>query len=348
MKSTLLLVAVASTLLACSKESAPPVKLERPALTQIVGAQAGQSNDYYSGEVRARNETVLGFRIGGKLVERRVDTGDRVKAGQILARLDPADANLQAGSALAQYQLAEAEIKRYRELHSKGFVSQSALDAKEAGFKAASAQAGLTRNQSDYTILRAEHEGVVAMTLAEAGQVVSVGQPVLRVAEDGQREVAIAIPEMQLAGRKIGEAAEVVLLNDGGKTMIGHLRELSAVADPVSRTYFARVSFTVPTEQQGQVALGMTARVRFVNRQQAPSDLLIPVSAIYQQGAKTAVWVVAGDSSVSLRPVEVAAFRDGGAVITAGLKSGERIVSAGAHRLSAGEKIRIIEAGSAQ
>ncbi|MDO9052482.1 MAG: efflux RND transporter periplasmic adaptor subunit [Gallionella sp.] len=344
MKSLFPLVVLVSVLSACSKEAAPPAKTERPALTRVVGALAGENGNWYSGEIRARHEVTLGFRLGGKIVERRVEAGNSVQAGQVLARLDPTDAGLQSSASQSQYRLAESEAVRYRELRSKGFVSQSALDIKEAALQAAAAQAGLARNQSAYTTLRAEQAGVIAATWVEAGQVVSAGQPVMRLAQDGEREVAIAIPEAQLAGRKVGEAAEVVLLSGDGVPRTGRLRELSAVADPASRTYPARVSFSVAP---GQVALGMTARVRFAAPKHTTRDWLIPHSAIYQQGNQTAVWVVAADRSVSLRQVKIAAYRDEGAVIAGGLVAGERIVSAGVHRLTAGEKIRLIDAGSA-
>jgi RND family efflux transporter MFP subunit len=343
MKSIFLLIAFAATLTACSEETVTPARAERPALTRVVGALAGEGGNWHSGEIRARHEVALGFRLGGKIIERRVEAGMQVQAGQVLARLDPVDAGLQAGASQAQYQLAESEAVRYRELRSKGFVSQSALDARETALQAAAAQAGLARNQSAYTTLRAEQAGVIAATLAEAGQVVSAGQPVLRLAQDGEREVAIAIPESQLAGRRVGEAAEVVLLSGDGAPLAGRLRELSAVADPASRTYPARVSFSAAP---GQAALGMSARVRFVGPKQTAKDWLIPHSAIYQQGDQTAVWVVAADRSVSLRQVKIAAYRDEGAVIAGGLVVGERIVSAGVHRLTAGEKIRLIDAGS--
>lgn len=346
MKSTLLFIALAVFLTACgSKESAPAVKTVRPALTQVVGSLADEGRNVYSGEVRARHEVALGFRTGGKIIERRVEAGIHVKAGQVLARLDPADAGLQTGAAQAQYQLAEAEAKRYRELHHQGFVSLSALDAKEATLQAAKAQAGLTRNQSDYTALRAEHDGVVEATLAEVGQVVSAGQTVLRLAQTGEMEAAIEIPEAQYAMHRVGDAAQVELL--AGEQMTGRLRELSPAADPASRTYAARVSFSAAA---GQAALGMTARVRFDGKNKASAELLIPVSAIYQQGRQTAVWIVAADRSVSLRQVKIAAYRDRGAVIASGLSRGERIVSAGVHRLSAGETIQLIDSvnGSAQ
>jgi RND family efflux transporter MFP subunit len=346
MKKLFLHLIVISALTACSKEEAPPARIERPALTRVVGAQSGDAGYVYSGEIRARHEAQLGFRIGGKIVERLVDAGAVVKAGQVLARLDAADTGLQASAADAQYQLAEADAKRYRELRAKGFVSQSALDAKETALKAAAAQAGLARNQSAYTTLRADRSGVVAATLAEAGQVVSAGQPVMRVAQEGEREVAISIPESQLAGLKLGAPAEVALWAGDGETAryTGRLRELAPAADPVSRTYPARIALD---NAAAGLALGMTARVRFgpstSSGQAGGSSFIVPLTAIFQLGDKSAVWVVAADRSLSLRSVQVAAWRDDGAVIANGLAAGERIVAAGVHKLSAGEKIRIAE-----
>ena len=364
MKFSVLLLALISVLSGCGKESAPaakiePDKIEQPALTLVVGSVIADSGNVYSGEIRARHETQLGFRIGGKIIARLVDAGARVQTGQVLMRLDPGDTVLQASSAQAQYQLAEAEAKRYRELRDKNFVSQSALDAKETALKAAAAQAGLAGNQADYTTLRADHSGVIAATLAEVGQVVSAGQPVLRLAQDGEREVAIAIPETQFAGLKIGAPAEVTLWSEinsnesaqPGKRprkFGGRLRELSPAADPASRTYAARIALS---GADAQAALGMTAEVRFSSPDKR-DQLVVPLSAIFQQGDQAAVWIVAADNSVSLRPVKIAAYRDNGAVITSGVAAGERIVSAGVHKLHAGEKIRIIKGefadGSAQ
>ena len=350
MKLSVLLLALLSVLSGCGKESAPAAKIEQPALTLVVGSVVSDSGNVYSGEIRARYETQLGFRIGGKIIERLVDAGARVHAGQVLMRLDPGDTGLQASSTEAQYQLAEAEAKRYRELRDKNFVSQSALDAKETALKAAAAQAGLAGNQAGYTALRADHAGVIAATLAEVGQVVSAGQPVLLLAQDGEREVAIAIPETRYEGLKIGAPADVSLWSAGNEAahLSGHLRELSPAADPASRTYAARVALR---SADAQAALGMTAEVRFKNHDKR-DRLVVPLSAIFQQGDQAAVWIVAADHSVSLRKVEVSAYRDNGAVISSGVAAGERIVSAGVHKLNAGEKIRIIEGefanGSAQ
>jgi len=337
---------------ACSKEQKTSVTaVERPAYTVLVGALGEDQGNIYSGEIRARYETVLGFRIGGKIIERAVDVGARVKKGQLLARLDAADAGLQESAAGAQFRLADDEAKRYRELHDKGFVSQSALDAKETALKAAAAQAGLAGNQAAYTSLLSDRAGVVAATLAEVGQVVGAGQAIVRIAQDGKREVAISIPESRYTSFRTGMAAqmELSLAGSGVQTFSGHVREISPAADPASRTYPVRVSLDASNDK---IALGMTALVR-INAATSggvrkDGAYLIPLSAIFQQKNKTAVWIVAPDRSVSLHPVEVKAYRDDGALISAGLSAGERIVSAGVHMLTAGDKIRIIENGSAQ
>jgi membrane fusion protein, multidrug efflux system len=350
MKRSALILSLVSVLGGCGKETALPAKIEQPALTQIVGTVVSDSGNVFSGEIRARHEIQLGFRIGGKIIERLVDAGARVIPDQVLARLDPADSGLQASSAQAEFQLAKDDAARYRELRSKNFVSQSALDAKEAALKAAAAQAGLAGNQTSYTVLRADHAGVIAETLADVGQVVGAGQPVFRVAQDGEREVAIAVPESQYAKLKIGMPADVALWADKNGTVrfSGRLRELSPAADPASRTYAARVSL-VGADTRAE--LGMTAQVRFKSHDKR-DRLIVPLTAIFQQGDQAAVWIVAADRSVSLRPVQIAEYRNDGAEIAGGLKAGERIVSAGVHKLSPGEKIRIIEGefadGSAQ
>jgi len=346
MRSLLLPAVLILSLAACSKEAPPVPVSERPALTQVLGAAASERGDGYSGEIRARHEVALGFRVGGKVTQRLVDAGARVTAGQVLARLDGGDAGLQAGAADAQYQLALAEVKRYRVLLSKNFVSQSALDSKEAALKALSAQAGLAGNQSAYTTLVADKAGIVTAALVEAGQVVAAGQAVLRVAQDGEREVAIAIPESRYAGLKVGMKAEIVLWSEmaEGKVRSGQLRELAPAADALSRTYAARVAL-----DEDDAPLGMTAQVRLAAaaRVSANGELLVPLSALFQQGEQAALWIVAADHSVSLRSVQVAAYRDDGAVLRSGVVAGERIVSAGVHKLNAGEKIKPIEARAA-
>ena len=350
MKNYMLLILLL-VLAACGNEAAPPAAVERPAMTVVVGVLATDSGNFYSGEVRARYEAVLGFRIGGKIVERLVDAGALVKKGQVLARLDAADTGLQESSATAQYRLAEEDLKRFQELRAQGFVSQSALDAKETALKAAAAQAGLARNQAAYTTLVSDRDGVVSATFAEVGQVVSAGQAVARVAQQGEREVTFSVPESRYASVKVGMPAEIELNatdSNAQTTVHGHVREVSPAADSASRTYPVRVAFDAAN---ARIALGMTARVKLVETgkgsTQKDSGYLVPLTAIFQQGDKAAVWVVAADHSVSLRPVVVSAYRDDGALISGGVVAGERIVSAGVHKLTAGEKIKLVDEGKA-
>lgn len=331
---------------ACNKQpDAPKTMTERPAMTFIVGATGSNNQRGYTGEIRARHEATLAFRIGGKLLERTVDSGALIQTGQVLAKLDNADTSLQLSASDSQLQLAEAEVKRYRDLHAKGFVSQASLDAKETTYKAASSQAGLSRNQQNYTTLHADQAGVVVATLADVGQVLGAGQPVLRVALAGEREVAISIPESKIQHLKIGDQAEITFWQNQreGTKFKGRLRELTPMADANSRTYAARVTLLDKVD----AALGMTAEVTFIQPTKKV-ELLVPASAIFQQGENPAVWVVNAQHQVVLRPVKISEYRDQGALIASGLLAGERIVSAGVHKLAAGEKVRAIDTGLSQ
>lgn len=343
-RAVLIPVAMAGLLLAaaCSKP-APPAEPPRPVLSMLVGAaDSDAAANTYSGELRSRYETPLAFRVAGKIIERRVDAGATVKAGEVLARLDPADTAASATAAAAQLALAEADARRYRDLRAQNFVSQAALDARETALKSAQAQAELARNQNAYTTLVADSAGVVAAVAAEVGQVVAAGQTVFRVSRPGSMEVAIAVPESRVGSLRIGQPAEVSLWADASARYRGVLRELASVADPVTRTFAARVAIAdTGLAQSGGVwpLLGMTASVRFAAAAQAP--LHVPLTAIFQQDGKPAVWVLAADSTVALRPVEVAAWGEKDATLAAGLVAGERIVVAGVHKLAAGEKVRV-------
>ena len=329
-------------LLAACSDQVAKVEPLRPVLTEVVGTSAATEVFAYAGEVRSRVEQPLGFRIAGKITERLVDAGAVIKPGQILARLDPADTALSASAAAAQHQLAEADARRYLELRRQNFVSQAALDSRETALQAAAAQSDLARNQSAYTVLKADQPGVVGQVLAEVGQVVSPGQAVFRVARADTLEVAIAIPESRLAEARAASAtgrAEVTLWADDALRYRGQLREIAAMADPVTRTYAARVSIA---DADPRVVFGMTATVRFL----ASGDserLSIPQSALFQNDGKPAVWLVGEDGSVSLRNVEVWRYADETVELKSGLARGERIVVAGVHKLTSGEKIRIAE-----
>lgn len=324
-------------LVACGEKTPQADKIDTgPKLVKAlkIGADRTAREHLYSGEVRARIESAPGFRVGGKMIERLVDVGAQVKPGQPLARLDPTDLRLAYAQAEANAALAADELKRAEGLRRQNFISQAALEAKQTAATAARAQADLAKNQMAYATLVADTAGVITAVLAEPGQVLAAGQPVFRIARAGEREVAIAIPEAQFAGLKIGAAATVELW--AGKRYRGRLRELSPAADPASRTYAARVTIV---DADADVALGRSATVRFDDM--VREEHLVPLAAILQQGERPAVWVIGADGMVSLRPIEVSRYTDRGAVVTAGLEAGETIVAAGAFKLSAGEKVRV-------
>ena len=343
-RSAALMLTLVAALTACSK-APPPAEPPRSVLTQVVGAALSEAGTTYSGEIRSQHESQLAFRVPGKITSRLVDTGAHVRAGEILAKLDPADLALNAAAANAQYALAEADVQRFRELRGKNFVSQSALDAKETAYRAAQAQADLARNQNTYAVLRAEQAGVVAQVLAEAGQVVAAGQPVFRLARADAPEVAINIPESRMREIRPGMPAEVTLWADEAARYVGEVRELATVADPQTRTYAARVKIKAP---DARLLLGMSASVRLVQAASPqPASLNVPLTAIFQQDGKPAAWVVGEDQTLTLRPIGVRSFGEHEAQLEvgehAGLKAGERIVVAGVHKLRAGEKIKAVD-----
>ncbi len=334
-------------LLAACEKAVPPAEPPRPVLTMVLGETAASEIPGYAGEVRSRYETQLGFRIPGKVAARLVEVGTLVKPGQVLAQLDPVDTALSAAAAGAQLTLADAERQRYRELRNRNFVSQAALDGKEATLSTARAQADLARNQSAYAVLKAEQAGVITAVAAEVGQVVGAGQTVFRVARTDTLEVAISIPESQMAEVRASKEAEVSLWADRQARYSGLLRELAPVADPATRTYAARVAIVAP---DAKVLLGMTANVRFARRDEKtlPKRLTVPLSAIFQQGGKAALWRVNADRTLTLQPVEVASYGDQSAQLSGGVQAGERIVVAGVHKLNAGETIRIVGQAAAR
>lgn len=328
--------ALAAGLGACARTELPP-EPPRPVLTQVLGEVAGNGEPVYSGEVRSRHETQLGFRIPGKITERLVDAGAVVRPGQILARLDPTDTALSATAAEAQLALAEAEAKRTRELRVRNFVSQAALDGREAALTAARSQAELARNQRDYTVLKADQAGIVGLVGAEVGQVIAAGQTVFRVARADTLEVAIAIPESRIPEAGIGGAAEITLWANENARFRGVLRELTPAADPATRTFAARVGFI---GADARVLLGMSAKVRLL-RSDDTKYLSVPLTAIHQHEGRPALWIVNADQTVALRAVRIASYGEGFALLSDGAVPGERIVVAGVHKLTAGEKIRI-------
>jgi multidrug efflux system membrane fusion protein len=338
-------------LAACSK----PVPIEEPvrAVRVIeVGTGSLQSSNEFAGEVRPRVESRLGFRVAGKLIRRQVELGQRVQAGQVLAQLDPQDYKLAADAAQAQLgaattnrDLAAADFKRFKELREQNFISGAELERREAALKAAQAQvdqaqAQLTtqRNQGSYANLVADVSGVVTAVEAEPGQVVSAGTPVVRIAQDGPRDAVFSVSEDKVAMIRPGAPVDVRVW-PGQTVLPGKVREVSASADPVTRTYLVKVAL------QGQVAppLGATVTVLPQSLQQARETVIkLPTSALRQDGKATAVWVLdRGSMTVKSQPVQIATADGNEAVIASGLQPGALVVSAGVHVLSPGQKVTI-------
>lgn len=343
---------VAATLLAACTQQAPAPEPVRPVLTQVVTSGAQSTRDVYPGEVRARHETELAFRVGGKIVARGVDAGARVKKGQVLARLDPEDARLAAQAAAAQrasaesdLALAKAEVERHADLLAKRFISQSAFDAKQNALNAAQArmeqarsQAAITGNQAAYTTLVADADGVVVSVSAEPGQVVAAGQPVLRLAHAGELEVVVNAPESRLARFKPGSPVSISLWASPGSPFAGRVREVAGGADPATRTYAVRISAIKPPPA---AKIGMTANVVFADGDD-PNLVLLPLTALARDRNDPAVWVVdRASSQVRLRPITVGQFREDGMTVTSGLAAGDVVVTAGVHKLRVGQQVRI-------
>jgi RND family efflux transporter MFP subunit len=358
--SRLCALAVLTVLVAfsgCSKETSKPPEVR--AVTAVRVAVGVQSDTVaYSGEVRPRFETALGFRVAGKIVARLVDVGGKVAAGQVLAKLDPEDQRLNQDSARSQlavakadFDQAKAELARYADLLEKKFISEAEFDRRRTDYDVAKArldqaeaQLGVTRNQAAYTQLRADHSGVVTAVRAEVGQVVSAGQTVLLVARTGEKEIEISVPENKLGELNAAKEITVTLWAAPNKVYRGQVREISPAADAVTRTYAIRVS--VPNADPA-MRLGMTANVylRGISRGHMVE---LPATAVFKRDGGVAVWVVDESSGkVKTVPVEVARYQEDKVSISAGLNGGELVVRAGVHKLFEGEKVRVLEEAGA-
>lgn len=346
-------------LAACSKTEAPREPV-RSVKLMTVSRGVAQADHGYAGEIRARTESRLGFRVGGKLLQRPVDVGQRVAAGQLLAQLDAQDLALaaqasqaQIAAAQTQRDLAAADLKRFSDLKAQGFVSgaeierrQATLDAADATLRQARAQAAVQGNQTGYARLLADGPGVVLSVEAEVGQVVAAGAPVLRLARDGARDAVIAVPEDRIAQWRVGQTARVSLWSTGGvpeEPLQGEVREMAASADPVTRTF--QIKLALPAD--AKVALGATVTVRMDGPAAGgvtPAPVLrLPTSALIQAsgGSKdSAVWVFdPATSTVSLRTVKVSGIDGNEVLVGSGLKDGEEVVAAGVHVLAPGQKV---------
>jgi len=346
----ILSVLAAAVLAGCSK---PAEKTEdiRPVRAIVLASSDVDVNAEFSGEVRARVESRLGFRVGGKIVARKVDVGTLVKHGQVLMQLDPQDLQLSQAQALAGLRaaetnrdLAKAELKRYQELRSKNFVSQAVLDAKDSTYKAAQANVDAAQaayrgqsNQAGYASLVSDVDGVVTAVDAEVGQVVQPGTPVVRVARQGEKEIVIGLPEDKVETLRRVPDVQVRLWADPKNTVAGKIREISPVADPSTRTYTVKVS--IP-DSLAEAKLGMTAVVQFASKTATP-QIKVPLTALYYEKSASSVWVVDG-GVVKLVPVTIAGAAGNDIVLGSGVKAGQTVVTAGVNLLKPGQKVKIL------
>ena len=353
--AVLLSASLLLTLAACSRTPAPPEPVRSVKTMVITPAAAGGTLEY-AGEIRARVESRLGFRVGGKMVERPVNVGDTVKAGQVLARLDPRDLRLgedvaraAVASAAVNLQQAEADFKRYRDLKDQGFISGAELERRETTLKVAQAQlaqaraqSGVQGNQAGYSALTADAGGVITGVDVEPGMVVAAGAPVLRLAHDGPRDVVFAVPEdkvalvQSIAARR--GSLQVRLWSNEREELAATIREISAAADPATRTFLVKADLG---SAAASPRLGQTATVAIPTPRLA-GIARVPLSALKEHQGGSSVWIVDPASMTAVaRPVRIGGAEGSEAIVLAGLSPGDRVVTAGVHVLQAGQKVRL-------
>ncbi len=339
-------------LAACGKPPAAPEEI-RAVRTVLVTVGRTDAANTYAGEVRPRYESNLGFRVAGKIETRLVNVGEQVRKGQALMRLDPQDLALNESASRAtvtaqeaQFAVEKADFERFSKLADTGFVSRAELDRQKTRFEAAKAQlesvraqARVSGNQTGYAELRADADGTITSLEGEAGQVVAAGQTVVRLARSGAMEIAANAPEQLIQRLKVGQPVEVLLWSANGKPIKGRIRELAQSADAATRTYALRVSVENPP---AAMQLGMTASVRIVD-DSLPALIHLPLTAYVESGGAQGVWVFdEATGAVNFRPLTLVGFERNEALIAEGLKPGERVVTAGAALLRAGQKVKLL------
>lgn len=354
-------LALGAALAGCSRPEPPPEPVRAVKLL-TVGASEVQAQRLFAADVRARVESRLGFRVAGKLVQRPVELGQAVRAGQLLAQLDARDyrlavqaAQAQVAAATTQRDLAQADYERFAQLKAQNFISGAELDRRRASLQAAQAQltqalaqASSQGNQENYTQLRADADGVVTAIEAEPGQVLEQGQTVLRLAQDGARDAVFAVPEDLVSQLRVGQEVAVRPWGggaEGAAKLRATVRDIAASADPVTRT------FTVKAALSGSPLPPLGATLTVYPSAFAPSGvqaLRLPTSALWAQGQQTAVWVFdAASSTVRAQVIEVAQVDGNEVLVRAGLQAGAQVVATGVHVLAPGQKVSIYQAKTA-
>lgn len=355
MRTSLSIVLLAGLLAACAKPEPAPEAIRAVRTMTVSTGSAGGVHEY-AAEVKARTESRLGFRVGGKLVRRTADLGDAVKAGQLLAQLDPQDLRLGQDvaraalmSAQASYDQTATDFKRFKELRDQGFISAAELERRETSLKAARAQleqaraqAAVQGNQTAYASLTADAAGVVTGVEAEPGAVVAAGTPVLRLAHDGPRDVVFTVPEDQVAGLRALAASrgalKVRLWGEGNAALPAAVREVSAAADPVTRTFLVKADIGRAPARLGQTATVMMELPRTVG------VVKLPLSAVMEMQGRSSVWLVDKASmTVRPQPIQVAGAEGNAVLVNGGLQTGQIVVTAGVHVLTPGQKVKFYE-----
>ena len=333
--------------------AAPAAALARPVLVQRVAFADNVPERRLVATVRPRVEADLGFRIGGKVAARLVDVGDRVAAGQALARLDEADVVLQReqasaerAAASASLDEAQADLRRTNTLAGQGWTAAAAADRQKAATEEARGRMlradralTLAQNASTYAVLRADADGVVTAAPVEAGQVVTAGQLAVRLAHTSGIEVEVAIPEA-LVDRVRSGRASLALWSDPGHVHRARLRELAPAADLATRTFRAR--FALP-DAPAAAAIGMTGTLTLADGA-TERVARLPLSALFDQGAGPSVWTVSADGRLALKPVTVAAYGSGVVTISKGVEEGDAVVAMGVQKLDRRLAVRTVDA----
>ena len=354
-------LALGAALAGCSRPEPPPEPVRAVKLL-TVGASEVQAQRLFAADVRARVESRLGFRVAGKLVQRPVELGQAVRAGQLLAQLDARDyrlavqaAQAQVAAATTQRDLAQADYERFAQLKAQNFISGAELDRRRATAQAAQAQltqalaqASSQGNQENYTQLRADADGVVTAIEAEPGQVLEQGQTVLRLAQGGARDAVFAVPEDLVGQLRVGQEVAVRpwgAAAEGAAKLRATVRDIAASADPMTRT------FTVKAALSGSPLPPLGATLTVYPSAFAPRGvqaLRLPTSALWAQGQQTAVWVFdAASSTVRAQVIEVAQVDGNEVLVRAGLQAGAQVVATGVHVLAPGQKVSIYQAKTA-
>jgi multidrug efflux system membrane fusion protein len=344
-------IALIALLAACHGKQEPSVDI-RPVRTTVVGTGEYGDNLTYTGEIRARHESDLGFQVAGKLIARPAEVGAAVTASTVLAQLDPADERVAVDSAQSVVNAAQAELARatteeasYRHLLERGLTTRTAYIAQQTATKTAQSRLqqatsdlDLRRRQLNYTTLRADRAGVITRISADVGAVLAQGQSVVTLAEPSELDVVFDVADTQVDAVRNSKTVTAALLSARDKSLIASVREVSPSADPITRTY--RVKCTLPGQPLGW-RLGLNAVV-MLEAGHAARGIRIPSTALYEKDRKSAVWIVKGDQTIELRPIVVARYDTDSVEVRSGLRSGERIVTAGVHKLLVGQKVRLL------